>query len=850
MKKDASASKKKKKTKAELHDLRLRCLICAATCAVITVLFLVAIIPARYSLSVGMVPPVTIQATKDVVDTVTTERLRTEAANAVAPPYINQPGVVESVMAEYDLVFAQLRVVSEYSTTLENVTLTRVFTKDELAWAKSILTRLNLADYQLTTLLRITPEDMNRLYGIIYQALENAMRAPVYPGNEDKTVDSIVNIIGFTVTQMPGGQNLLQNVVKPILRHCIKANQVVDEERYTQMRQEASDHIDPIVYKQGQNIVVKGEGRVALNQIRMLEELGLLTNKNADINPYLGGAVLSVMVVTLMYCILARLDKNSFRSPIKLLLISIIFCLTFALAIVMRLISVNLMPVLLCGMLAAILVTARAGLVCNAAIGILVAGLAAGSSQAYTEQSVLIIMTTLVSGSLVVLLLASNKSSRLIAILAGLSAAASDFAIFISLSLMTRADLTNTLTDALLHSGGTLMATFLFLGFQPLLELIFNLPTSYKLLELSNPNRPLLKRLLMEAPGTYHHSIIVANLAEAAAEAIGANPLLARVGGYYHDIGKLKRPLFFKENQSNGINPHDQTDPGTSADIVTAHVRDGVAMAREDRLPEDIVRIISEHHGDTPVMYFYHKALQQANGNPVDINAFRYAGHPPTTRESAIIMLCDTIEAAVRTMKNPSASAIESFIVKLVRGKLEDGQLSDSDLTLKDIDKICASCTNVLVGVFHERIEYPHMESHDIRILSSVSGDQAAAESAQKIPDAAHSPKASDASAPKTPAAAPAQKTPAPTAPAPQTQKAPAPKTSEKEKDAASMIVTPPSVKPVPVVRLESTQPLPVIDPEDLAVPAPYIIASADNPMPEDSVPERKPDEGGEGGAN
>ena len=814
MKKDASASKKKKKTKAELHDLRLRCLICAATCAVITVLFLVAIIPARYSLSVGMVPPVTIQATKDVVDTVTTERLRTEAANAVAPPYINQPGVVESVMAEYDLVFAQLRVVSEYSTTLENVTLTRVFTKDELAWARSILTRLNLADYQLTTLLRITPEDMNRLYGIIYQALENAMRAPVYPGNEDKTVDSIVNIIGFTVTQMPGGQNLLQNVVKPILRHCIKANQVVDDERYAQMRQEASDHIDPIVYKQGQNIVVKGEGRVALNQIRMLEELGLLTNKDADINPYLA----------------------------------------FALAIVMRLISVTLMPVLLCGMLAAILVTARAGLVCNAAIGILVAGLAAGSSQAYTEQSVLIIMTTLVSGSLVVLLLASNKSSRLIAILAGLSAAASDFAIFISLSLMTRADLTNTLTDALLHSAGTLMATFLFLGFQPLLELIFNLPTSYKLLELSNPNCPLLKRLLMEAPGTYHHSIIVANLAEAAAEAIGANPLLARVGGYYHDIGKLKRPLFFKENQSNGINPHDQTDPGTSAAIVTAHVRDGVAMAREDRLPEDIVRIISEHHGDTPVMYFYHKALQQANGNPVDINAFRYAGHPPTTRESAIIMLCDTIEAAVRTMKNPSASAIESFIVKLVRGKLEDGQLSDSDLTLKDIDKICASCTNVLVGVFHERIEYPHMESHDIRILSSVSGDQAAAESAQKNPDAAHPPKASDAPAQKVPApAAPVpqtQKAPVPAAPVPQTQKAPAPKTPEKEKDAASMIVTPPSVKPVPVVRLESTQPLPVIDPEDLAVPAPYIISSADNPMPEDSVPDRKPDEGGEGGVN
>ncbi len=838
--KDSAASAKKTLSKADRHNLHLRVLICAVTCTVVTVLFLVAIIPARYSLSVGMVPPVTIAATKDVVDVVTTEKRRAEAADAVTPPYVYQEGATESVMAEFDLVFEQLISVSQYSTTLENVTLNRVFSKDEIAWARSILTLLYLPDYQMSTLLRVSPDDMNSLYEIVYQALENAMRAPVYPGSEEKTVDSIVKYIGFLVTQMPGGQTVLQNVVTPLLRHSVKANQVIDEEKYAKMRAEASESIENIIYKQGQNIVVRGEGRITQNQIVMLEELGLLSNKDADINPYLGGAVLSVMVISLMYCILARLDKNSFRNPTKLLLISIIFCLTFALAILLRLISVYLMPVLLCGMLAATLVTARAGLVVNASMAILVAGLSAGSSQAYTEQSVLIIMTAVISGSLVVLLLASNKSSRLIAVLAGLSAAASDFAIYISVSLMTQADLTNTLTAALWHSAGTLMATFLFLGLQPLLELIFNLPTTFKLMELSNPNRPLLKRLLMEAPGTYHHSIIVANLAEASAEAIGANPLLARVGGYYHDIGKLKRPFFFKENQSNGINPHDQTDPGTSAAIVTAHVRDGVAMAREARLPADIVTIISEHHGDTPVMYFYHKALQQANGTPVDINAFRYAGHPPTTRESAIVMLCDTIEAAVRTMKNPTASAIESFIVKLVRGKLEDGQLSDSDLTLKDIDKICAACTNVLVGVFHERIEYPHMESHDMRILSAVNGDPAPA---QKAPASAAPAQKAPAPAASAPPAAPA--TAGPAAPA-SVQKAP-----EKEKESVSpLIVTPPSVKPVPVVRLETTQPLPVIDPEDLAVPAPYIISSADDPMPEDSVPEGKPGEDGEGGMN
>ena len=185
-----------------------------------------------------------------------------------------------------------------------------------------------------------------------------------------------------------------------------------------------------------------------------------------------------------------------------------------------------------------------------------------------------------------------------------------------------------------------------------------------KLLELANPNQPLLRRLLIEAPGTYHHAIIVANLSEAAAEKIGANPLLARTGAYFHDIGKLKRPLYFKENQ-RGENPHDHTDAYVSAAIVTSHTADGLALAQKHHLPPEIQRIIVEHHGDTPVMYFYHKALQQADGKPVDIKDFRYGGNRPTTKESAIVMLADTIEAAVRSMPDPTPQAIQRFIERL-----------------------------------------------------------------------------------------------------------------------------------------------------------------------------------------
>ena len=198
----------------------------------------------------------------------------------------------------------------------------------------------------------------------------------------------------------------------------------------------------------------------------------------------------------------------------------------------------------------------------------------------------------------------------------------------------------------------------------------------------------------------------MANLAEAAAEAVGGNPLLARAGAYFHDIGKLKRPLYFKENQI-GDNPHEHTNPYVSAAIVTAHTRDGLVMAQQYRLPQEIQDIIVEHHGDTPVMFFYHKALQEADGQAVDIADFRYDGRRPQSKESAIIMLADTVEAAVRSMHDPTPQKIREFISKLVRGKLDDGQLDNAPLTLRDITRICDAFSTVLNGVFHERIEYP-----------------------------------------------------------------------------------------------------------------------------------------------
>ena len=243
------------------------------------------------------------------------------------------------------------------------------------------------------------------------------------------------------------------------------------------------------------------------------------------------------------------------------------------------------------------------------------------------------------------------------------------------------------------------------LGCLPFLENGFGVTTSIKLLELSSPNNPLLKRLMQEAPGTYHHSVLVGNLGEAAAEAIGANELVVRVGAYYHDIGKSKRPYFFTENQFSAQNPHDKISPYLSTLILTSHVKDGVEMAKEAKLPPIIIDMIAQHHGNSLVSFFYQKA--QENGEEVREEDFRYGQQKPQTKEAAILMMVDTVEAAVRSKTDATPGQIEGFIRTLIKAKLNDNQFDECDLTFKDLDKIAQAFVRVVTGIYHKRIEYP-----------------------------------------------------------------------------------------------------------------------------------------------
>jgi len=282
------------------------------------------------------------------------------------------------------------------------------------------------------------------------------------------------------------------------------------------------------------------------------------------------------------------------------------------------------------------------------------------------------------------------------------------FALINKVAVSSTPDLQELAVQAAFAFSGGIFSALTVLAISPIAEAVFSYTTNIHLLELANMNHPLLREMIVRAPGTYHHSQLVGILAEAGAQAIDANPLLARVASYYHDIGKMKKPHYFIENQK-GDNPHDRLAPSMSALIIEAHVADGIEMARQHKLPKAIADIIPEHQGEKLIGYFFHKAKKnaEADGTTVEESDFRYKGPKPQSREAGLIMLADTIEAAVRSMPDKLPQKIQETVEKLVNIHFVDGQLNECDLTLRDLHLIIESFVKILIGIYHQRVEYP-----------------------------------------------------------------------------------------------------------------------------------------------
>jgi putative nucleotidyltransferase with HDIG domain len=280
--------------------------------------------------------------------------------------------------------------------------------------------------------------------------------------------------------------------------------------------------------------------------------------------------------------------------------------------------------------------------------------------------------------------------------------------------LLTAGDLftSNTTSQLLSAAGSGILVALIASVAIPAIESTFNVASDMKLMELANLNQPALKDMILKAPGSYHHSVLVGSLAEAAAEDIGANPLLARVAATYHDIGKMTKPEYFVENQESRDNRHERLSPSMSALILAAHVKDGAEVAKEHRLPRRVVDIIRQHHGTRLITFFFNKAKEMEDPavQTVDERDFRYPGPKPQSREAALIMLADAVEAASKVLADPTPARIRGLIQKIINDIFIDGQLDDSNLTLRDLHQIARSFTRTVTGILHHRIDYPQIQ--------------------------------------------------------------------------------------------------------------------------------------------
>jgi hypothetical protein len=251
-------------------------------------------------------------------------------------------------------------------------------------------------------------------------------------------------------------------------------------------------------------------------------------------------------------------------------------------------------------------------------------------------------------------------------------------------------------------------SSIIVVGILPVFEYLFNTVTNISLLELADFNNPILQRMMMEAPGTYHHSLVVGNLSEAACQALGAHALLARIGAYYHDIGKISKPEYFSENQDITVSKHDTLSPTMSKMVIMNHVKEGVELAKKQKLNWKLIDFIQQHHGKSLVYYFYRRALENLeNEQQILEEGFRYPGPKPNTKETAVVLLADSVEAATRALKEPSPANIENLVHKVINNKFIDGQLDECNLTLKDLEVIAVVFSHILGGIYHSRITYP-----------------------------------------------------------------------------------------------------------------------------------------------
>ena len=562
-------------------------------------------------------------------------------------------------------------------------------------------------EFILDYLLNVDELSLREAFDKASLSLVNILKVGISESDYEK--DNITNLIKNNLVSNVSKRQV--SVITAMLEQVIVPNLVVDDAATDMAKINARDSVKPykVTFQKGEKIVFEGEPvtRLKRDALRAAGYNVYELNFQGILSIYI-----LVLLLTLTFISYVRNFEKKFNEGRYMALSAVLVIATSAMAVLVQAGNVNyveslryLLPIPAVIIISAIFLNPRVSFLLSIlTLIILTVGMQ------YDAQFIIIFTILALIGMITVSKIRYTRRFDMIKV--GFHLGIAGILIMLSLYFIDKCliDVDNymILRNSVLLFLSCVINSIVVLGVSPLLESAFRIITPYGLAEFGDHNQPLLKRLQMEAPGTYHHSLMVSTLCEAAAEAIGANPILARVGAFYHDIGKLKRPLFFVENQSYfGIeNPHNKLNPRLSKMVITAHPKDGLEIAKKNGLPSVICDFIVQHHGEGLAKYFYNQAVQEEGAENVKEEQFRYPGPKPNSKETAILMLADAVESAVRSLKGATSEEIENIIDKIIVERLNDGQLADSPLTLKDIKVIAMTFSRILRGMQHDRIKY------------------------------------------------------------------------------------------------------------------------------------------------
>ncbi len=682
-----------------------RLFVAAAVLVVaLTAIFAADVFSTGLGLEVGQIASENIRAPRTIEfeSRILTEQQREQARVSVAPQYDYTPDKANAVAAQ------QAKALVETLAPVDDAFSADLSGAARIDRLRTLLP--DLSDETRATLLALTPTRWQKLRDEAARILDQVERTELRDSDLASQRERLVGrfLGGLNVSE----RQLAAEIVAPLL----VPNSSFSESLTEQARDQAGQVVAPVreAIQQGEIIVDAGHKITALD-MEKIDAFGL-NQSHLDVARLGGWFILATLLVGLLLAWVWRFRPELWHRNNVLLLVGLILAFTaFALKVTAgRSILPFFLPTAAAGMLIAILLDAGAAIVLMAVLAV-IAGALNGSSL---EVAAYVFLGGFAG------IVAVRRGDRFhvfaqaaIAIAVVNALVVSTFALLGQRELDARGVI-ELLAASAASGGGAGVAA---VGSFAVLGNLFGILTVFQLLELANPSQPLLRRLLIETPGTYHHSIMVGNLAERAAEAIGADPLLARVAAYYHDIGKLANPIAFIENQAGGENIHDQLEPEVSAQVLKQHVADGIDIAYKGRLPKSLIAFIPQHHGTALMSFFLNKAREQASephggastpdgakaSGSVDQRKFRHAGPKPQSREAAVLMLADSVEASVRSLSSRDEAAIRAMVSRIIDERLKDGQFDECDLTLRDVERIREAFVAQLLGMYHQRIAYP-----------------------------------------------------------------------------------------------------------------------------------------------